>query len=491
MFIESSEDIKLRVESEESSGLAPLNMNLIKQSDKQDKFICIANSPKGSSKDNKKIAEDSPRAIYLKKFAERFKLADELLKHSPEDQRIIEESFRLKKNPDSPAAAYTRKPEKRGTFSEVSQKIIEERLESHRNPKPLAEETLFTQIRDFWGKGTEGTPAEDKHSLFKVDPVQGFKINSETPILEHVKTDNKILLRSLGINEPVKPTSPKPNTEAMSPQLKGETHDWLKLKRRAHSLCGAETIGPKNKIYDIVERSEKDNRDLWELEYNSTPSPQLRQHSVNSSESESEKPNKKYSIFRRLSVPKIKITPKIKLSEKSQDQLQTILGDKECVKGDDSQKSSLKDINSTMNTMTSLSSPLQSPNFLVKECYTPQYKKSKFNLPRASSLKSETFLQMLKSDLGVETIKALPKSTSKKTTTKAFNWKTEESGSDSFIRGSPQKSSTLPPLKQNAMRKRDLSLTQTRVSSSGDKFKSTTQAVRLTHDNLLRLVNSN
>mgnify|MGYP007014813742 FL=1 len=483
--IELTVDNRSKASSEDSPLLSPLNMNQIQQISKpktpqsnteSGKSINTDSSPIGSSKDGKQIAEDSPQMIYLKKFIERFSQAGELLKHSPEEQKMIEEKFRLNRNTSNSPASIIRKPKRRETtYSGQSQKIIEEKLEEYRNPKPI--ESICSQIKEFWKQGNEEVPLEDRQKLlFQNDLIQGFKINPETPILEHVKTNNKILQRNLGITDDV-----KLDTEEISPQSQGDHRiTWLQLKKRVNSLRRGVYLSPKEPSYDAVERSERDNRELAESEHSSPKKVKTRRMNSKTSRDSSDKEvdgeserskNQKCSIFRKLAAPRTTILPKINLSEKTKDSLQKLLGDNKCRLGDES---SVKDLNSTTNTISSqLDSPLQSP-LLVKECLTPQHKKSRFNLSRASSLRSEAFLHMLEHDLGVETVAALPKRTPKTTKTNVFSWKIEDGGVEGFTKvaekdesktGSSFRSSrqiTLPPLNQG-----DLSFTKTRELSKG------------------------
>lgn len=340
----------------------------------------------------------------MKKLTERFKRAEELLKYSPEDQRVIEESFRLnRKTVDSPAS-FTRKPQRRETSYQEIIREVERKEKKER-------ENFFTLIKEFWEKGNEGVPFEErKKLLFKDEVAQDFKMNTDTPIFEEMRTKSKNRQRNLRIHCHSKSETVRLNTEGMSPQCDEASQTaWLKLEKRVNSLCRSEYMSPKEPLYDIAAKSEKDNRELWESEYGSVKA----RRSYDNVKSEIQK----FSIFRKLAAPKTKSLPKTKLSGKMQHGLQKILGDSACTSNDESQKSSSKDVNSTMNTTSSQQdSPLlYSPILLPKECLTPQHKKSRFNHSRTSSLKSK--MQVVKSDLHVVTLRALPKRSSNLTKT--------------------------------------------------------------------------
>lgn len=446
----------------------------------------------GSSLEKKPLAEDSPQNTYLKKYIERITCTNKNPQHFPEDQGLHEESFRLNRNTIDNPDPFTRKPQKRKTFSERSQQIIKEKLDALRNPKK--DESLFTLIREFWDKGNKGVPFEErKKLLFKTESIQDFKINSGPLVLEHVRINNKVRQRPLRINDHAKSEILWLNTEAASSQSTQKT--WMNLEKKVTTLCRSEYMSSKEPMYDAAEKSERDNRELWKNEHSPNDLKALR--GCDNAKSE----RQKFSIFRRLATSKTKILPTIKLSEKSQDDLQKILGDSACTLNDESLKSSLKDTNSTMNTISSpLDSPLCSRNLLVKECLTPQHKKSQFNLPRTLSLKSEICPkspQKFKNDLSVVTDKTSPKRTSKVIKTDIFNWKTADDEVAALAKADERdrikalsslrsrRQITLPPLNQTEMRESegDRSLVKIRELSQVTNHKDNTQASQLVRVN--------
>ena len=129
-------------------------------------------------------------------MSDRFKPAEEFLKLSEHEKRLLEESFRLNSNvrviPVSPPQ-YKR----RQTNAEEVKKIIEERLQ---NPgKNLAEKELFAGIREFWNSGLnkELSTEQRQNLMFKPDDIDFFKVNAGSKIKELIETDNDVLNRNM------------------------------------------------------------------------------------------------------------------------------------------------------------------------------------------------------------------------------------------------------------------------------------------------------
>lgn len=326
-----------------------------------------------SSKTPTTTLEDSSRSFYLKRYMERFKPAEQLLKYSPDEQTAIEESFRLKRNPDSPAI---RKPKRRETYSQISQQIIEEKLESSKTPKRLIEAELFTTTRKFWKVGSEEQLPPDQRILlvFEPDDGVGIKINPKAKLLKHMVTDNHIINRNWGIDEKVLP-------DIVSP-------------KRSGSLCVSERLSNK--------QGTQCDYDMGGHDLNQEDSEKLKRKSVRFS------PIQKHDF-----LPKVKFAEKVK---------EILGGDSEYFSLEESENSSRTDMDSTMNSISSQQNVPTSES----ESYSSRYKKSRFSM-KTTSLGPETFSQALKCDL--ELAPAIySKSTPKASNLNTFPWNIEEYG---------------------------------------------------------------
>lgn len=330
-----------------------------------------------SQTEPKNKTDNPPQNFYLKKFIERFKLVDQLLAYSPDEQRTIEESFRLKQNqPNGPPKTHKILARRRGTHSEQSQQIIEEKLEYYRIPKKLVETDLFVSTRKFWISDApeENSPEQKKKNLFETEGGVSFTLNPEAEVLKHVVSDNAILNRYAGINDALL-------IEKYYP-------------KRSGSLCNSRPIRP------IASRRKSENNvNKLKVEGSSEPE-RLRTKSI---------------------LKKQNSLPKIKLNEKAKE----TLGDSEYFSSEDSHNASM---NSTMNTISSQQN-LATPG---KEYHSPQHKKSRFNISRTTSLRPEMFAQALNNDSENQGSAFTTKSTPKATGTKAFDWNFEDYGASAF-----------------------------------------------------------
>lgn len=361
--------------------LQNLNSNSAESSDAK-------SSPKTTT-----ITEDSPQIYFLKRFTERFKLADELLKLSPKKQRALEKSFRLKTNTSTNSTSHTRKATRRETCSQISQQIIEEKLESSRTPKRLIDAELFKTTRKFWKVGSEEKlPPEQKQLLiFKPDDGLGLKINPEAKLLKHVVTDNKIINRNWGIDERI-----LPNTAST---------------KRSVSLCGPEPLNnmqPKQCDFDVGGQAPNpEEREVISRLDN------LKSRNSNDFEKTNVKSVRFSSTKTRASTQNIQFFEKVK---------EILRVDDYNISGEESKNSSRHDMDSTMNTISS------QKNLLAAEFepHSAGYRKSLFSMTTTTSLEPDTFSQATKGDLELSPV-IYSKSTSKPSNVNPFSWNIENS----------------------------------------------------------------
>mgnify|MGYP006950857127 FL=1 len=390
----------------------------------------------------------------------------------------MEESFRLPRNTNADTPSRLAVCQRRETHSQLSQKIIEERLEYYRTPRKLIEEDLFPETREFWQEELSSSE-QKRNQLWQIDDGIGIKINPESEIVKQAITYNRNIQHNLGIDDKILPADLTSNSETQ-PEEKNKATQPKRI-RRSGSVGRLDILRNINRLNPIGYEPDHQKSSFDEGERQprsrSIESQRMNENSKKlniDSASDSEKPGfSKSSLFRKLAA------------YKKESEIDTI-----GVMTEESQK----DTHSSANTsIEQQHPPMQYSPLLGRESVARLLKPSRFNSLRSSSVKSEKVLPLKINNENDESTVGT-KSTSKPTTNNIFDWKSEnpETGNgkkaleregrrkglikSSSFKVKPTHSISLPPIKQNKTRVTDV--TRTKVLTHGDDH----DADRLIHD---------